>query len=368
MFITYDALGGGVQVLPTLADWKRNTDGGRFVRRSSELRAIDTALATFEATPSIANFEAVERNYGAWSRTKLNRYGVVESRRQPASDILGDHTRQHKLRLAGKTAVKNDLERMLEDTVDWKTKALCAELYYDPEDVRWAPLSAVDVTLLGNEATLSSGWAQVIMNTNMQQWSDWGEGEIARLQAWPNFLGGVFRMRNSGALNANGGRIVPANRAPVVRKGLFCHSFAAIAANVVFQNRRQLISGPFRIRSIELINHRPAPNQAINLMNHWWLCVNKPHRLYLGGGAGRAGAREVRFDTFDDFVDFLPLCGGFIVDMWGALWRDQADQARVQRFIRARDQFQIPDGAVWDEPFDFLDSQRLISHGRQTFP
>ena len=61
-------------------------------------------------------------------------------------------------------------------------------------------------------------------------------------------------------------------------------------------------------------------------MTQWWVAVNCPYRLQIG-------ELDVRFDRSTDFA-YLWLTGGFVVDVWGALWNVQ--QHRMPAAARNR--------------------------------
>ena len=287
MQITY---GPGVvrHVIPDSAAWRASTpDAGpnwynRTVNRSVHLQAIDRALLTFQGAPSLPNFTAIENAYNTWRATKLNRRGQVVSRRLNASAGLEADLSLHRAFLNGRNTVMGHVENGLA-ALNWKTRALCAELYTNPNDPLWNPLLPQDILALELEANVSSRWANVIPQT-VAGWQVVGAGEAQRLANWPNLAAGVAgipvraALMNQLGINVDTGGWPPwQGHAAFARKGLFCHSFAALAADYLYTNRIALEAGTqFRIHSIAVVHQQPA---QVGGMTHWWVCVNAPTQI-----------------------------------------------------------------------------------------
>jgi hypothetical protein len=90
------------------------------------------------------------------------------------------------------------------------------------------------------------------------------------------------------------------------------------------------------VKSIDVVHQLPKETGGIS---HWWVCINKPDEV-------RLRTRTIRFERFSDF-DILPFVGGFVVDIWGALWISQADAAA--RWATSADE--EPEACVRSTPF-----------------
>lgn len=353
-------------VIPDAATWALNTpDAGghwytRTVNRSVALQGIDRSLATFQATPSLTNFGAIQTAYNTWRLTKLNRHAQVISRRRAASDNLEGDLARHRSFLDGRNQVKARVELGL-SALQWKNRAICAELYSNPNDPGWNPLLPEDILALELEANVTSRWANVIPPT-LAGWHDVGAAERQRLANWPNLTAGVGGITIRSALlqrlniNAAAGQWPPwQGRAAFVRKGLFCHSFAALAAEYLYANRVALEAGTqFRIHSISVIHQQAAD---VGGMTHWWVAVNAPTQINLGGGAIRT------LNLCNDYA-VLDLVGGFVVDIWGSLWIDQLGNEHA----RATSNAATAGDCVWTVPNgDFLGNTQAIVRAREAW-
>ena len=338
--------GAREMVLPTHEEWLRvtadNTWHGWRHHRSLALRRIDSALGMLETQPSARVVDHLFHDTRAWhaSKDSAGRFG---SRRGSAATDLTQSVKKLYDRLQDRNMLMDRISRHLDDALDWKRRILCAELYVDAANPRsfvassWAPLTLEHVKNLAWEARTSSQWA-AIAPRSVPEWSDRGSSEADSLAAWPNLpAGGSGRAVRSGIqarrdLIAAGNRHLADDNAPDnwppwhvagapppphVRKGLFCHSCAALAAHVICENRLALEAGldDCRIRSIDIIQQQPEPG---GVMHHWWVCVNRPDTL-------RFSNRTINFQTLLEY-DFLDLVGGFVIDIWGVLWRDQGQR------------------------------------------
>lgn len=105
-----------------------------------------------------------------------------------------------------------------------------------------------------------------------------------------------------------------------VRKGRFCHSSAAIGVYKVKEKAAAVSAGlKCRIRSIDVVHQQPDTTGEIS---HWWVCVNRPDEVRFDGGINK-------FERFSH-ISYLPLLGGFVIDIWGALWKDQEKTAEAR--------------------------------------
>ena len=328
MQVVYNPAHAPQILLPSRQSWKNATRdaawGGLRHPRSRALGAIDTALHALEADPSDAAFVTLRNNMNNWYATKVDAAGVFHSRRDPAATPVRALINQHHQFLLDRNTLKQRIEQQILNSFNWKTRVLCAELYVgDAFGPAWAPLTQQALEALEWEARLSSGWAHH-PPAQIDDWSNRGRMEAASLAAWPNLPAGgsghVLRARMPIDLN-----IMPAAWPPwgvFVRKGLFCHSCAALAVHAIYANRAVLQAGlTCQIRSIDVVHQQPAVPGGIS---HWWVCVNRPVEL-------RLTARTVRFDTLSDYK-YLSLVGGFVVDIWGTLWADQ-EAAPEQRAL-----------------------------------
>lgn len=367
MLITY---GPGVTRnvnLPVPAQWLASTPAteghwySRTVNRSPGLQAIDRSITTFQQIPTLASFQQMEVAYAAWHQSKINCRGNFSSRRAPASNLLGQQLADHRAWLDDCQRVKRRIERRLLRAIPWKTNTLCAELYTNPQSPAWAPLLATEVSALAAESTLTSQWANVAPAT-VAGWVTAGHNELTRLNLWENLppmpelvLNNRFNIQWPPWRNRAVGQ--PPFAGALVRKGLFCHSYAALAADYIFNHIGALENGTgYRIHSIDLIHQWNQPGQT---MQHWWVCVNGPMTIQYGPGVVRD------FRSCIDYIRHLPLVGGFVVDIWGALWLDQ----RLHGPARAISNAATAGDCVWDIPHaGFLGNTRTTKHAREIFP
>ncbi len=321
-------------IVPTRDEWKSRTAAGLLKPRSAALGQIDTALATFDTNPNAASFNALRNNFNVWYNSKLTG-GAFQSNRGAEPLHVRQMLANHAQLLQDRTQLMQNVENQLL-TVNWQSRAIWAEIY-DPTNA--AAFPGALQTYVGDlewESRLSSGWAQ---NPPLQvpEWAQRGQTEAANLATWPNLPGGgpgvVLRARmmpDLGIAPANWPRWAPG----FARKGLFCHSCAAISADAVFSNRAALQAGLHcPIRSVELVHQQPA---TVGGMSHWWLCVNRPDEI-------RFANRIVRFNSFQDYFNYLPIAGGFVVDLWGALFQlCQPDDSSNPAAVAGN--------CVWDQP------------------
>ncbi len=139
------------------------------------------------------------------------------------------------------------------------------------------------------------------------------------MNTWPTLPYGTRMKFASEQSRQTGQRVNPAtiqvpwNVNIHVRKGLFCHSSAAIAAHVIHSNRNALQAGhTCPIRPINVIHQQP---NTAGQMTHWWVCVNRPDRLVINE------SKSIDFSNTMDYA-YLPFVGGFVVDIRGALWNE----------------------------------------------
>ena len=295
------------------------------------MQQLDTALATLEAQPTVHHFDQVRQRHQQWVGVHTNPVtGVAHSRRANSANRLAAQITAHRGVLAHAATLRQRIETLLA-AENWATKCLCAELYVPGPQWNASP-AAPYVQLLEEECISSSGWAKVQPNS-LADFSRHGASDLDTLQQWPNlaFKSRIILQSRYGFQNW------PPWGALSVRKGLFCHSSAAIAAHLIEQNRAALHAGlNCPIRSIDLVHQQPAVPGGIS---HWWVAVNRPDEV-------RLGQRVVRFDSVGDFF-ILPLVGGFVVDMWGALWVQQGGHEAAWATSNAV----CPGAAVRDTPF-----------------
>lgn len=360
--------------LPASAVWLANTPAShghwysRTVNRSAALQAIDRSILAFNQIPGLPGFVQMETAYAAWHQSKINCIGNFSSRRAPASNPLGQALATHRTWLNDSRTVMDRIEAGLLNDIPWKTDTLCAELYEHEQDPLWAPLQQRDVEVLAFEATLTSRWAMNAPLT-VQAWDQVGAGELARLNAWDALPAGHprYAMRQVMGIDANvpgqwppwSNRPHPGPQVAFVRKGLFCHSYAALAANWIYHNIPALEAGTqYRIHSIDIIHQWNAPGST---MQHWWVCVNGPQQIQYALGNVKTFTAASRCL---DYIQHLPFVGGFVVDIWRALWRDQ----RAHQHARAVSNAATAGDCVWQVPeMIFLGNTRVTKHARETW-
>lgn len=307
-----------VDIVSAKEEWTAASELKWFNPRSAALKAIDSALATLETSPTIGNFDRIINLYGAWRRTKIDpRTGRAMSKRGTAGNALVDQLREHKGILDDRVTL---MQRVIQtmDQIDWKRRCLCAELYDTADNRDWGAINGY-VNWLAAESRASSGWANQFPQ-NIFELAERGEAEIEAVNNWPNIgfrtkvgLARWIQSETDQIVNPSTIQWPPWNGNPHVRKGLFCHSSAAIAARVIHSQRAVLHAGlRCQIRTIDVVHQQPRERGQ---MTHWWVCVNRPDELRLSN-------RVIRFTRTPDFA-YLPLMGGFVVDIWGALWLDQ---------------------------------------------
>lgn len=291
---------GWEDVISSTTTWDTTTrdDKWKGLRhpRSSELKKVDRALAGFHLAPSVASYQMLRQRFIEWAGGKQRLVnGNIDSRRAWGANTLERQIQQMDATLVAQTHLKNNINNQLMN-LNWKQHALCAELCEDIDVIGES---------LNNEANLSSGWAMKITpNPPINFWYQKGQDEATRLFGWPNLA------RTPRILMSSRGMQWPTSNN--FRWGLYCHSSAALAVRTIVEFLGLILVGGHPIRSIDVIQQQPAQPGG---MSHWWVCINKPT-------LAKFGNRYVRFSTVADF-SCLPLCGGCVIDMWGALWEVQ---------------------------------------------
>lgn len=319
---------GRETVLPNPATWLSDTKVttlGLERTRSAALQTVDRNLADFIQSPTAPRLTALRQNLNAWLQSKT-KGGQVKSIREPHATNLQARVQALYDRTSDMPRLMGAIETEL-DTLDWREDVLCAECYGNQGGQAQAAWQAVnlDPMPLEREAIMMSKWADVVPR-DIDGWAERGEEEKARLEAWPTLIGPKRMMLGPW----------PPWAVPFVRKGLFCHSLAALAVKIITDKRAQVEGGgACRIRSIDVF-HQKAKGA---LITHWWVCINRPQQLVLPSG------RTIRFDTDADLA-WLPMTCGFVVDLWGALWLDQQDTFTTKSVSNAA----TADDAVADEP------------------
>jgi len=308
------------EITPTKADWKSRTALGKNKSRSDALTRVDNAFDNLESNPTVANFTALQTAFNTWYNSKTAT-GTFQSERGIEPIHVRQMLNKHQQLLTDRQQLMQDVETAL-TALNWKTKAIHAEIYDSAKAARFGPLQTY-VPHLEWESIINSGWAKNPPST-VNEWSDAGR------------LGILMQSRMSGAINIAPNtwpQWAPSNYA---RKGLFCHSCAAISANIIYTDRATL-QGNLQcpIRSIELVHQQPA---QVGQISHWWLCVNRPDEIQLEN-------RTVRFDTFQDYATYLPMVGGFVVDLWGAMFIVSSNQQS-----NAHSQAALGNNCAWDGP------------------
>ena len=364
-------------VLPARGAWiaaTRDDDWRHF--RSWGLRGIDNALGMIETSPSARGLEDLYHRTREWHESKTNPVTrVFRSRRGLSPTLLKDSVKRLYDRLQDRNMLMYRIRQYL-DQLDWKRLIVCAELYEEAAKAArlhgsgWAPLTHQHVRNLSWEARISSHWAHGSPPAAVPWWSDRGREEATRLDAWPALAPGIPGMGARSGIDDKRDRPATAHvdapdnwppwhaagvAVPNIRRGLYCHSCAALAAHVIHHNRLALEAGldDCRIRSIDVV--RQPPPHSDRTMSHWWVCVNRPDRIRLSN-------RTLTFNTLADF-DYLDVIGGFVIDMWGVLWEEQKERPAAS----AKNPAPINVDAVMDWPLDLLDDTTTTIHARQTF-
>ncbi len=352
MEITY---GAGVtrHIIPDVDSWRRNNPDSAQVPNLSR-QNLESALTDFQTTPSLNSFHKIESCHRAFQAAQpLRIVKRVAGTAQPpsAADSLKDDLARHKAFLTGRDTVKAKVASALAE-LGWQERAICAELYTQPEQASWAPLTENDILALECEASASSKWAH-LPPKSLSQWAEIGEKEIAALSQWPA-LG--FTARSAIQTRNLGEWPTWQDHAPFARKGLFCHSSAAIAAAHLFENRSQLVSGTqFHIYSIAAAHQQASEPGGIT---HWYLVVNAPEAIQYDGRTSRPLSLCADYQILD-------LAGGFVVDIWGALWEDQ----QPNRYSSAVSDQSTTTGCVFNSPSTaLLGNTRVKIWARQTWP
>ena len=110
------------------------------------------------------------------------------------------------------------------------------------------------------------------------------------------------------------------------------------------------------IKSIDIVQQMPS---TPGTMSHWWVFVNRPDSLVLG--------TTPKTVTYAGEWKGFDMVGGFVVDIWGALWNEQqrdpvgwCDEAAPSNR-----------NAVRDAPFidiEDMDRERARVHIRHVYP
>ena len=328
-----------VDLLPTGEEWRtKSALTGKL--RSGKLKELDNALDLLDKNPTLSLFDQVNNKFTVWSNTKRTPNGAFDkTKRRDAANELNEQIRRLGEIRRDRTQLMQRVQTLIDHHLPWRSRCLCAELY-DTKDRRdWGVLKD-HVKWLEDESSGSSGWSK-LPSTTIDGWSDKGEEEIRAVNQWPQ-LGFKTRVLLASRMGVDQISItVPwmaTNGALHVRKGLYCHSSAAIVAHLIHQNRNALQNGlQCPIRSIGLIHQRSNETLA---MTHWWVCINLPDELRLGNN------RVVRFSRTSEY-NYLPLLGGFIIDIWGALWLKQCENGNTW----ATSPVEIQEPCVEDSPF-----------------
>ena len=226
-----------------------------------------------------------------------------------AAVVLNKQVDQLKNVVRDRETLMQRVEKLLRDSTGWPSKCLCAELYTANDDP-WGANKAI-AGVLEKECRLVSGWAMNAPNA-FEDFCEKGEADANAVQQWPNLTSKARIL-----LPSQGIAWPPAWGGTAWRKGLYCHSSAAIAAWALDANRLDLGQGlGVQIKSIDIVQQMPASKGT---MSHWWVFVNRPDDLKLSGGA-KAVTNADQWEGFE-------LAGGFVVDIWGALWSDQREHA-----------------------------------------
>lgn len=297
-----------VLLLMSYEDWlKTSSADDKNGRRSPQLGAVDRALRTLELAPTVQNLKQLASTYGLW----------VTGHQKTAKTLPAVNLKKQLDVLLTRLKDRDTLIRRLNgalDVLDWRRRCLCAELFKHNIELGQAN-EHVDV--LAAEARLSSGWANGIQEgAALDFWTAKGALEQAALAQWPALtLKARMVMQSQKVIQPNAAW--PPWGALFMRRGLYCHSAAALAAQVVNSSRGAAQAGhTCSIRSLDVIHQQPPQTGQLT---HWWVAVNRPDRLEFGD-------RVVRFRKKNDY-EHLEICGGFVVDLWGALWLAQVDNA-----------------------------------------
>lgn len=349
--------------LPMAAGWLANTHrtgplGGTYVR-SAQLQQIDAALTAFHVTPTLANLTQLSTRNQTWRTAKTSCFGNFSSRRAPQANALATSIQDYQAFLADRITLMQRVNAHINGVdlggLSWKQLYLAAELYdFDEDPGGWAAVGQRNVEALEFEARAGSGWAMNAPAT-VPEWAQKGAAEVAAATNWPTpTLSVRMQLPRIGltvdqwppwTTGAGGAALLP-----FLRKGLFCHAAAALAAHWLDTNRLVLEAGlSCRIRTIDIIHQQAAEQGG---MTHWWVCVNKPDRMNFG-------TWQHQFNTFNSFRH-LPMCGGFVVDLWGPLWDDQGDDAPLKAVSNAATAIDC----VADVPGDYLGDTATISRAR----
>jgi hypothetical protein len=335
-------------ITPDVNSWLTNTanlGGGAGQNRSVSLQDLDDSLRNFNNNPTLDTFKQIESTYKRFNETQSPRI-------HPPPNVnvsLRADLERHRLFLDGRDIVKRRVELCLA-SLSWKEKAICAELYKPQSDSSWAPLTENDMLALECEANASSRWAN-IPPRSIAGWAEVGAKEADALQKWPEIglaARTAIQSRELGPWPPWRGRI------PFVRKGMFCHSAAAISAEYLFKHRKMLVHGTqFCIHSIAAAHQQAASAGDIT---HWYIIVNSPESIEHDG-------KSSRLHRCSDYR-VLEALGGFVVDIWGALWLDQGLDGQSY----ATNDTQTSCGCVFTIPKEILLGDTSIRiHARQTW-
>ncbi|UVH55630.1 hypothetical protein NWF24_22655 [Variovorax paradoxus] len=312
--------------------------------RSNELSGVDGALTAFDQVPSRANWLTLTLRMQTWLTAKAGRYnvgtGVINSVRGASVTNLKAQIDAYRQFLLDRDTLMANVANQL-DLLNWRTRTICAELYDDANNAAFG-LYAPHIAVLEEEGILSSGFVRAFRpgHTTIADWDNAGASELGRLNAWPTLQGVArFRINNWRAWH-------PALADP--RKGLFCHSSAALAVHCIVTHRIALqgaLSCP--IRSIDVYHQRGNAGE----ITHWWVAINRPDNIALGT------APHGTLTTMADF-DRLEMMGGFVIDIWGALWLAQQNNPGTWVGSAAA----VAENAVRLAPFITLNGVNTLTH------
>jgi hypothetical protein len=282
-------------ILSTPAEWTAavGTAGG------PSIDGVRARLQALETTPTIASFLQLDMAL----KQLLSKPGAPA-----AANTLNAQVTALKNTIRDRDTLMQRIEKLLRDEIAWPTKCLCAELYTNTADP-WGTDRAIAGDL-EMECRMTSGWA---MNapTDFDGFCEKGEADANCVKQWPNLT------KKAQIQFGSRQKAWPPAWTKAWRKGLYCHSSAAIAAWMLHTKRTELATGlGVQIKSIDIVQQMPGTSGT---MSHWWVFVNRPDSLRLSTGT-KPTATAAQWNVFE-------LVGGFVVDIWGALWLDQLGHA-----------------------------------------
>ncbi len=275
-------------------------------------KAVKRSKKRLVDTPNTQTFGHFQREFQEVTR-KQNKRAKSDSQTTKHLRNYEDAIVRYNAYLMGCHVARRRLIAAL-DALNWKDKTIWAEIY-SGNPANFGALTPYVSDLLW-ESRQCSGWAN-IDPASFDVWINKGQMEIDHLNAWPNLPANKpsFSMNVHRAAGINP---ADANQWPrwqpnpgFARKGLFCHSSSAIAANVAYNGRANLNQRFWKLRSIDIIQQQADRTGG---MCHWWVCVNRPEKIYFNG-------KEIDMGIFGNIEKYLEVCGGFVVDIWGALYK-----------------------------------------------